>query len=214
MQWKLRPDTTDLKMIRQQISRLLVVSVALLGGSVKADEQAVASVDEFHGLLLEVMQAGDALGFQDRKARLKTMVSQKFDMETIGNVVLNRHWRDLSQQQQQSFIEQFIDLSSATYASRFDNYSQQQFQTLGFESMSAGRVMVRTEITSPTMTTVKLDYILQPDDSSWKIIAAIADGVNDLAVKRTEYTAIMNAGGFDQLLAELTAQTQALNGSQ
>lgn len=193
---------------------VLAVSTPLLHSTSRADEQAVRAVEEFHGLLLEVMQEGAALSFPDRKERLQAMVEQKFDMGTIGNVVLNRHWRDLSPAQQQEFVEQFLELSSATYASRFDNYSQQQFQTLGFDSMNGGRVMVRTEISGPDMDTVKLDYILHSVESSWKIIAAIADGVNDLAVKRTEYTAIMNSGGFEQLLAELASQTQALGNTQ
>lgn len=178
-----------------------------------ANEEAVAVVDSFHALLLDVMRQGESTSFDERSERLSIAIASEFDMKIVSNVILNRHWRQLSVEQQSSFTSALLELSAATYASRFSNYNGQQFLSLNYESMNAGRVMVRSQISGPDMDTVALDYILQNVDDSWRIISVIADGVNDLALKRAEYGAIMQSSGIDRLLEEIRTQISGLTTS-
>jgi phospholipid transport system substrate-binding protein len=52
--------------------------------------------------------------------------------------------------------------------------------------------------------------LLQQDETGWRIVNIIADGVSDLALKRAEYQRVFASGGLDGLLAELNAQTENL----
>jgi phospholipid transport system substrate-binding protein len=57
---------------------------------------------------------------------------------------------------------------------------------------------------------VSLEYLLQQDETGFRIINIVADGVSDLALKRAEYQRLFASGGIDGLVAELEQQTQRL----
>ncbi len=44
---------------------------------------------------------------------------------------------------------------------------------------------------------------MQPNNGRWSIMSVIADGVNDLSLKRTEYKAIIKEKGFDGLVNDI-----------
>ena len=50
---------------------------------------------------------------------------------------------------------------------------------------------------------VKFDYMLKEKGNSWRIINIIANGVSDLALKRSEYTTILQREGFDALITKI-----------
>ena len=54
----------------------------------------------------------------------------------------------------------------------------------------------------------------QADDGEWMIISVIANGVNDLSLKRAEYAAVLKERGYDGLVADLNKKiaTMAADG--
>lgn len=196
---------------------LLVLTVFLMHALVyappmtMADEAtAVATVEGFHATLIEVMQNAEQLQFKGRYDRLAPVVDASFDIDMICRVILNRDWRGLDPGQQAYFAEIFARLSTATYASRFDAYASQTFRTLGMEALQEGRVMVKTEFLQEGKEPIRFDYILHQNGEHWRIISAIAEGVNDLALKRAEYGTIIKDSGFDGLTAELENKVREL----
>jgi phospholipid transport system substrate-binding protein len=51
-----------------------------------------------------------------------------------------------------------------------------------------------------------MDYLLKKTGDDWSIINIITNGVSDLALKRSEYVAVIQKSGFDVLLAELSVK--------
>jgi phospholipid transport system substrate-binding protein len=45
--------------------------------------------------------------------------------------------------------------------------------------------------------------MLKKKGDNWKIINIIANGVSDLALKRSEYTSILERDGFEALIAKM-----------
>ena len=170
-------------------------------------------VEDFHSTLLDVMQHADTLGFKGRYEKLDPVIREKFDTPFICKVILSRYWGELSEKQQQQFIQLFNRLSISTYASRFDSYSGESFKTLGMEELKKGRLLVRTELVKKNDNPVKFEYLAHQKDGNWYIISVIADGVNDLSLKRAEYATIINDRGFDALLSEIEKKIVELGGS-
>lgn len=190
---------------------LLLVSLLLFPQQSLANEAgAVATVEKLHNKLLHVMQNGDSLGFQGRYDALEPVIESGFDTPLICRVILSRYWGELSEEKQQDFIDLFNRLSTATYASRFDSFSGESFRTLGVDTLKKGRLLVKTELVRPDDDNVKLEYIVQENAGSWYIISVIADGVNDLALKRAEYAAIITDRGFDSLVGEIQSKIHKL----
>lgn len=185
--------------------------VLLTGSVVAADpEQVVPIIDEFHAELLEVMQNGDSLGYKGRFEQLQPVITSHFDTPLIARVILGRYWNDLNDNQQQQFIELFETLSIATYANRFSSFDGESFHHVGTEPLNKGRQLVKTELQKPDGETVQLDYLMQHRNDKWYIISVVAQGVNDLSLKRAEYTAIMKNKGFDGLVSELRGKIAEL----
>lgn len=169
----------------------------------EGESGAIEVVEELHTALLNTMQNADALGYQGRYETLTPVIQSRFDTPLIVKVILGRYWKELDEKQKLQFIALFNRLSISTYAYRFDSYSGETFKTLGVKKLKKGRLLVQTEINSSDSSPVKLDYLMNPNDGQWYIISVIADGVNDLSLKRAEYKTVIKEKGFDSLVDDI-----------
>ncbi len=176
------------------------------------DTAAVAVIEKFHASLINIMQNADSLQFQGRYDTLAPVLESSFDTPLISQVILSRYWSTLSEEQQKQFVDLFNRLSISTYASRFDSYSGDSFKTTSVEELKKGRLLVKTEMTRQNDKPVKFDYLVHQKAGKWYIISVIADGINDLALKRAEYAAIINDKGFDNLVNEIENKIKELGG--
>lgn len=197
----------------------LLTFCAVLTGPLAAAEQAAAKdpaavVQELHDTLLGVMKNAKKLGFEGRRKLLAPVIPQVYDMEVVTRVVLGSHWASLSDQQRDTMVDVFTRLTMATYANRFDGYNGQRFVTLETRSLKEDRALVRTELQSSGGDHTSLDYVLQKQNGDWRIVNVVADGVSDLALKRAQYSSIIDNKGFDALIADLERQiTEYARGS-
>lgn len=193
----------------------LVLSFCLVSFAGADDTAASATtmIEAFHSTLLDVMQHADTLGYQGRYEKLDPVIREKFDTPFICKIILSRYWGELSDEQREQFIQLFNRLSISTYASRFDSYSGESFRTLGTEELKKGRLLIRTELVKKNDNPVKFEYLAHQKDGNWYIISVIADGVNDLSLKRAEYATIINDRGFDSLVNEIEKKIVELGGS-
>ena len=164
---------------------------------------AIEVVEQLHTVLLSVMQAADSMAFSERYTTLEPVISESFDTPVIAKVILSRYWKDLTPQQQENFIQLFNQQTIATYASRFDSFNNDVFMTIKVEQLKKGRILVRTEIRSGSESPVKLDYLMHKNNDQWLIISVIADGVNDLSLKRAEYSTVIKENGFEYLVKNI-----------
>lgn len=161
-----------------------------------------AVVEKLHATLLQVMTNAQTLGFGGRVATLDPVLSETFDFSTISRIVTGRHWKSLAEKQRNGFVTVFARLSAATYASNFDGFSGESFETLTVEERR-GRILVKTAIVKADGERVTLDYLLVDTEGLWRIVNVIADGVSDLSLKRAEYMAVIKNNGFDSLVGKL-----------
>lgn len=164
---------------------------------------AKAIVDELHNALLEIMRNGESLGYSGRYEKIEPIVADSFDTPTISQVIMGRYWDDLDTDKQQEFMALFSKLSTATYANRFNEYAGESFQHVSVDSLNKGRLLVRTELVKADGKKVKFDYLMHQRDGDWYIISVVAQGVNDLSMKRAEYNSVIQSSGFDALFQTL-----------
>lgn len=166
-------------------------------------DAAIEVVEQLHTVLLKVMQAADSMEFSERYSTLEPVISESFDTPVIAKVILSRYWKDLTPQQREDFIHLFNQLTVATYASRFDSFNDDVFTTITVKQLKKGRILVRTEIQSNGDDPVKLDYLMHKNNGQWFIISVIADGVNDLSLKRAEYSTVIKNNGYEYLVTNI-----------
>lgn len=170
-----------------------------------AEEQTAKQVvDTFQNELLSVMKEGKTLGFKGRYDRLEAAVRKSHDMPKIARIVVGKQWEELSVEQQSKLEKVFSQLSISAYAHNFKDYSGETFSFLSEEETGRGGVVMHTNLHIPGEKDVKFDYMMKKIDDAWQIINIIADGVSDLALKRSEYTSVLSKEGFDALIAKIT----------
>jgi phospholipid transport system substrate-binding protein len=162
------------------------------------------AIEALHAVLLGVMKDAEELGYEGRRDRLSPVVNDLFDVSFMAEKSVGRHWRTTSQEERQHLLETFAGFLVANYASNFDGYSGQTFETLGEEPSTRGTVLVRTRLLDPSSEPTQLNYRLRPVDGEWKIIDIYLDGtVSELALRRSEYSSLIQREGFDSLIVAL-----------
>ena len=195
-------------MLRSMKLTFIFISCLLGVANVFAQESSAASakqvVESFQAELINVMKNGQKLGFAGRYDKLYDPVSNSHDLIKIARIVIGKEWEKLSEEQQKKLVDVFSRLSVASYAHNFKDYSGESFTFESEEETTRGGVVVHSRLTIPDDKPVKFDYMLKEKGNSWRIINIIANGVSDLALKRSEYTTILQREGFDALITKIS----------
>lgn len=189
---------------------LLVAVVALAGFAARADDTGpLAVIDGLHATFLDVMQQAVVLGYQGRYDRLAPVLQRHFDFDVMARSVLGSGWKDLPAADQQRWVRAFTQLTTATYAGRFKGYTGEQFRTLGQEPAAQDTVFVRTVIdrSKANADDVELTYRLRRTGDGWRVVDIYQKGtVSEIALRRSEYSAVLKRDGFTKLLEVVDAK--------
>jgi len=176
-------------------------------------DDAARVVERLHDSLVGVMRDATALGYEGRYQRLAPVLQSLFDLPFMAEKSVGRHWKAASEQNRKALVETFSRFTVANFAGRFDGFSGQSFRTLGVEPSTHGTVLVRTHLDEPGDEGVALDYRLRPVDGGWRIVDIYLNGtVSELALRRSEYSALIQREGFQALLVKLDERIQDLAG--
>jgi phospholipid transport system substrate-binding protein len=168
-----------------------------------ADQGAKQLVDKFQSELIAVMKNGKQLGFAGRYEKLSGPVTNSHDLPKIARIVVGKEWEKLTADQQKKLVDVFSRLSIASYAHNFKEFGGESFTIDSEEETARGGVVVYAHLSIPNDKDVKFEYHLKDNDKNWRIINIVANGVSDLALKRSEYTSILQRDGFDALIAKI-----------
>lgn len=186
---------------------VLFVLVLASAGALASQEAPEAVVQRLQSGLKAIdarLPPGDRA--QRRDATRELLVATH-DLEYMARLCLGSHWGDLEGEQQARFAAAFEELSVSGYADNFTDVQNTRFRLLGTNELPRGRMLVRTELLAAGESPVALDYTLQPgEEGGWRIIDVRANGVSDLALKRAQYSALLEQNGFEKLLARVYEQ--------
>lgn len=186
---------------------LFACLLAVVAAPVQADSPAVVgarrSVDLLNNTLIEVMKSADRLRYQGRYKKLEPVVKEVFQFEGVAQIALGSHWKKLDQAQKLTFIGVLTNLSIATYAAQFNSYAGEKFQFEEAEEPKPERITLRYVMTAPNEKPIKFEYVVNQFEGKWEIINIIVDGISDLALKKAQYTSVIDREGFDKLVAKL-----------
>ena len=128
-------------------------------------------------------------------------------------IATGSYWRKAQDADRERLVAAFARLSSGTYADRFDGYSGQSFATINESEGPRGTLLVATQIRRPDDAPVTIAYVMTGAEGRWTAIdVLLADGISELAVRRSEYRRILRDGGIGRLIVELNRKADTLIG--
>ncbi|MFQ5784625.1 MAG: ABC transporter substrate-binding protein [Alphaproteobacteria bacterium] len=186
---------------------VLAIVLAVTPRAFAAETTANDVVSALHASLLKVMKDAGRLGFEGRRAYLAPVVAATFDIALIARSATGRHWKSLTEAERKSLIEKIGALTVASYAARFDGYSGEKFRVISDKPAPRHTMFVNTEIIKSNGEPVQINYLLRSTKSGWRIVDVYLKGIySELALKRSEYTAVIKQRGVKGLLAAIDAK--------
>lgn len=197
------------RVIRRTTTIILIIATAASAAAAATDPEAVAR--ELNAGLLGVMKDSVELGYEGRATRLGPIVDAAFDVEFMAEKAIGREWSRLDDASKQRWVGLFRDFMVANYAGRFTGYDGESFEQLGKEDGAYDTILVKTRLLVPSQEDVDLDYRLRETPDGWRIVDIYLKGsVSELALRRSDYTAVLKRGGFEELATYLRGKIEAL----
>ncbi|MBM3566802.1 MAG: hopanoid biosynthesis protein HpnM [Alphaproteobacteria bacterium] len=204
------------RLFRPILSSVAACSVAIVLFSGAAFSAARADngspralIDGFHANILETMKAGPSLGYAGRYTRLLPAVEHTFHLPVMIQVAVGSvSWTRATPAQQQALIAAWTRFSTGTYAKNFKSFGGERFETINERAGPQGTTLIDTHLIKSDGGKVEISYVLKPSPNGWKVVDVIVDrGISELALRRSEFSRDIGAGGPDTLIATLTRKT-------
>ena len=197
----------------QRLGSAAAVSL-LLAASVAADpvapptpdaQEATRVVEGLHEVMLGVMKQAKELGYEGRLARLQPAIASRYDFAFIAEKSVGLTWKELDAAQRAKLIDVLARLAGPQSSARWAYSGTERVETIGTESASQGTILVRTRVVDAEDEPIPLEYRLRSTpELGPRIIDVFYDGtVSELAMRRSEYAALLKKGGIDALLEAL-----------
>jgi phospholipid transport system substrate-binding protein len=174
-------------------------------------------VDALHENLISVMKDAETLGYDGRFDRLEPVISELFDIPFMAEKSIGRHWKTVDEESRAHLLTTFGRFTVANYAGRFTGYSGQTFETVKEQASRHGTVLVYSRLVPNNGDeTIQLNYRLRPDkDDGWRIIDVLLNGtVSELALRRAEYSSLIQNEGFAALMSALNKRIDDFAGDK
>jgi len=165
------------------------------------------AVNRLEAQLIDNMKAGDSLSFDQRYERLRPLVGEVMAVERMARYLFGRDWRGFDPADREAFADAFLDLSAATYAAQFTDHDGERFESVELRQQSDDRALVRHVLVT-SKRRVSFDYLMTRVENDWRIVTIIADGVSDLALKRSQYQRILDDDGFGAVIDYIREQAE------
>lgn len=182
-----------------------------VGGAAQASESPVQVVKTLNQTLLTSMKHAQRLGFNGRYKLLAPVLRDSFNYPLMAEVVAGGYWEQLTPTERDKLVKAFTEMSIATFAARFDGYSGEQFIAGAEKPWIRGAILVKNKLVEHSGKAVPIDYLLRRFPDGWRIVDVFLDAnYSELAVKRSEYSSILEHDGFDGLMKAIKAKIAEL----
>jgi len=196
----------------QIIPALLTGLLLILPSNAFAADLAGARkpIDQLYAVLIDCLKNADALGLEGRRVKIAPAVAAGYDLPFMAEKILGRHWRELPETDHARWTDAFGRLTVATYAERMTGFTGQSFEVLKVEPSQRGTAVVYSQVVTPNEAPIAINYRMRENSDGWRIIDVYLNGtVSELALRRSEYAAVLQRDGFQKLVASIDEKVVA-----
>jgi phospholipid transport system substrate-binding protein len=186
------------------IGSVLVGGLLLAGHGMRAEagepqEKVKVTVDNVVAIL-----ANKTLQLQERQAKIRQAVLQRFSFDEMAQRALAQHWRTLTPPQRHEFIGLFTDLLESSYVNRMVNANPES-QSVRYvkETIEQDQAAVHTEIGNERDAPATVEYRLRHTGGDWKVYDIVIEGVSLVNNYRTQFNTIITKDSYAGLVKQM-----------
>lgn len=186
---------------------LFITLFVLLCGVAFADDSPNAVIDEAVLQLTEQLD-GRAEELANNRQALYEIIDgillPRFDRRFAAQLVLARHWRTASDEQQARFIDAFYQALLRQYADGVLEFDPEKISVLPFRGdPSKNRTKVRSTVDLDDGSKVAVDYELVKRKAGWLVFNVIIEGVSYVRNFRAELDSEIKSSSLDAVIERL-----------
>jgi phospholipid transport system substrate-binding protein len=188
---------------------LASICLAFLSTTVvaNADDSPNAVIDSAVAQLAEQLDGRKDELAEDRESLyeiIDAILLPRFDRRFAAQLVLARHWKAASKEQQARFIEAFYQAMLRKYADGILEFDPDMIKVLPFRGdESKKRAKVRSTVDLEDGSKVAVDYELVQRSSGWMVFNVIIEGVSYVRNFRAELDSEIKASSLEAVIARL-----------
>ncbi len=196
---------------------LAIVVVGLNSHSAVAQESPDALVRKNTTEILAALKADKDLAAGNQK-KIEKLADEKilplFNFVRMTQLAVGRNWRDASDAQKKSLIDEFRTLLVRTYSTSLTQFRNQSIDVKPLKVAAADtEVVVKTQVIQPGGQPIPIDYSMEKSGDSWKVYDVLIDGVSLVTNYRSSFNTEIQKSGIDGLIKSLS-ERNAKNATQ
>lgn len=180
---------------------LVAVSLQPRAWAGEPAEQLFAGIDRVLQVLDDPAMKPEAKA-AERRAAIRRIASDIFDIEEISRRTLGRHWQALTAAERAEFVQAFGDLLRRSYFMKIDGQSVEKIALVG-EAIDDDQATVRTTIKTRKGTEIPVDYHMVRSGERWLAYDVAIGGVSLVANYRSQFERIIQRTSYQQLVKQV-----------
>jgi phospholipid transport system substrate-binding protein len=193
------------------MSCVIVVAWLALAASVQAGEttdRAKGELDRITAVVKDPALKGPAKE-DERKAKVKEMIFQWFDVGEMARRSLSSHWAKRSEQERKDFVELFGDLFVESYTRLVVDHLADQRVVYLSESVDGQVAAVKTKFLSKRDDPTFVDIALFRREGTWAAYDVVIDDVSIVGNYRTQFNKIIHAQSYEALVKKMRLKQES-----
>ncbi len=148
------------------------------------------------------------MSMEAKKKEFAQLLTDSFDMATIGRFSLGNYWNTATPAQQQEYQKLFKQMIIKVYSKRFSDYKGQKFEVRSSRKENEKDSIVTSYIVPPDGPEVRVDWRVRNKGNSHKVVDIVVEGVSMGQTQRADFASVIQRGGgkIDVLLEHLRKQ--------
>lgn len=190
---------------------LLLIALLTMGcGSAYAEDSPNAVIESSVKLLTEKLDGRKEELAENRQELydiIDGILMPRFDRRFAAQVVLAKHWRTASEEQQARFIEAFYRALLRKYSDGILEFDPDMITVLPFRGDDTKkRTRVRSTVALDDGSTVSVDYELVKRKAGWLVFNVVIEGVSYVRNFRAELDSEIRASSLEAVIQRLEGE--------
>ena len=180
---------------------LVAVSLQPRAWAGEPSDQLFAGIDRVLQVLEDPAMKPEAKA-AERRAAIRRIASDIFDIDEISRRTLGRHWQPLTAAERAEFVQAFGDLLRRSYFMKIDGQSVEKIALVG-EAIDDDQAIVRTTIKTRQGTQIPVDYHMTRNGDRWRAFDVSIAGVSLVANYRSQFERIIQKTSYQHLVKQV-----------
>lgn len=148
--------------------------------------------------------------FAQVTAFVNSVIEPHTDFDLIAPLVLGKHWKTASEDEQLRFKKEFQTLIIRAYSRAFVEYNQWNINYLPLDLASgANKAIVKTRVLQPNRQPIDVDYRMLLKKGEWKVYDILIEGASLVTTYRSSFNEEIQKSGSLKSVIDTLAKRNA-----